>query len=85
MTHEKKEVDPVLPVGVNKGIKQIADWDGHQGEHKHPCSCWRGHVALRVRKILCKNWEIEIAQPQIKFACSQQIMFEVVGRKSEWV
>lgn len=37
--HEKKEVNPDLPVGVNKRIKQIADWDGHQGEHKHPCSC----------------------------------------------
>lgn len=31
------------PVAVNEGIKQIADGDGHQGEHKHPRPCRRAH------------------------------------------
>lgn len=36
------------PVAVNEGVEQVADGDGHQGEHEHPRPRRRAHCADRL-------------------------------------
>lgn len=33
----------ISPVAVNEGVEEIADGNGHQGEHEHPRPCRRAH------------------------------------------
>ena len=43
------------PVAVNERIKQIADGDGHQGEHEHSRACRRAHCGRGLERLMLRQ------------------------------